>query len=449
MKTRAFRRTVCALLAILMLFSVSCSPSDTGDEGNTTTTTSDQRLEILPGDPPLQIISAEDTEEIERMTALAARAVRQWKGYVLDEGERAELWSYVRDHVIPLLANHSIALVEASSILNAADTLMGVLESAGGTQTYVRAMCDFYRHGISLLGNSRFASLCYEAVLMRVDYEIDYAKRRYEEYGKQWYLDDLNRFTVHRTRLTETVGRDAFGQISDFAYFSASLVCDTLPNMFGENGELAVTEINADELLLIIRRQARHFADAEISREVWTIVASLASEWVPDTTLSDLGLTAYQKKAIRAAGFPTWFATLASAAPETLDFYAAFAENLTAERLTAMLGEDKNAAMRSVCQTIFACRDAFLPFVSALAQYGATATEKERQVITKAGLENVFSAMLETMQAISATPHTLYDAIGAFAEEPSDEHNKTLQKTVEAYCFGFAPYLTFAYLTEA
>lgn len=449
MRTHAFRRTVCALLAILMLFSVSCSPSDTGDEGNTTTTTSDQKLEILPNDPPLQIITAEDTEEIERMISLFARAVRQWKGYVLDDGERAELSAYVRDHVIPLLANHSVALGEASSILNAAETLMGVLESAGGTQTYVRAMCDFYRHGLSLLGDSRFASLCYEAVLMRVDYEIDYAKRRYEEYGKQWYLDDFNRFTVHRARLTETVGRDAFGQISDFAYFSASLACDTLPNMLGENGELTVTEINADELLLIIRRQARHFADAEISREVWSIVATLASEWVPETVLSDLGLTSYQKKAIRAAGFPAWFAFFASAAPEALDFYAAFAENLTAERLTAMLGEDENAAMQSVCQTISACRDAFLPFVSALEQYGATATEKEYAVITRAGLESDFSAMLETMQAVSATPQALYDAIGAFAQDPSDGNKQTLQKTVEAYCFGMAPYLTFAYLTEA
>ena len=436
MKFLTLKTIACLILALAMLFSVSCGllpPAPLLEES-------------APSDPQrLTVESVQVFYTTEEKDAFAARLTQTVcdicylsEGLVLSDSQRARVAEYVREEILPIPEAVCVRADELAALLDVVEQTLSGLER--GKAPSLGLLCNGYQEGLSVLGSARMGEILYHALLLCLDREIADCDEKYEKYHYAWYLEDGNRYRAQRTSLIETVGKEDFSVMSGFWFFTLSAVSGAVSD---EESTTDALLLNDAEILMLLGRQADYFHGRDLSAEQWRITVELLGTWVlsrvqlPEAVPSAPGavLSALQKDEAYAA-------QVGMIMPQVLALYASAVSRLSAEDMPILKGTDATARASVICRAVAADEAAFLNVTNALISHASSSDESQAKAIKKLGLTEAYNAYAQTVEPISE--QALLEAIRDHAAQGTGDSYAALRDAEERFVFGFLPYVAFA-----
>ena len=436
MKFLTLKTIACLILALAMLFSVSCGllpPAPLLEESEP----SDPQRLTVESVQVFYTTEEKDTFAV-RLTQTVCDICYLSEGLVLSDSQRARVAEYVREEILPIPEAVCVRADELAALLDVVEQTLSGLER--GKAPSLGLLCNGYQEGLSVLGSARMGEILYHALLLCLDREIADCDEKYEKYHYTWYLEDGNRYRAQRTSLIETVGKEDFSVMSGFWFFTLSAVSGAVSN---EESTTDALLLNDAEILMLLCRQADYFGGRDLSAEQWRITAELLGTWV----LSRVQLPETLPSAARAVLFAlqkdeAYAAQVGMIMPQVLALYASAISRLNAEDMPILKGEDATARASVICRALTADEAAFLNVTNALISYASSSDESQAKAIKKLGLTNAYNDYAQTVKPISE--QALLEAIRNHGLQGTEESYAVLRDAEERFVFGFLPYMAFA-----
>jgi len=423
-KIRFSTRTWCLFLCLFLLApTVGCA-------------TKQEQTQYLDRDLTVEQIQVVYTADFMANTSkelldLCCRILPLTGGPVLSFAERESLLQRIREDALPMALRANVSEQEWDKLIGTAEAFATDLSAAKDTP--LTLYCRFYQQVAAVLGYERAGLLCYDGTALYLSYTASLYEERYRNYGYEWYLEDALRYRDRLSALYDRLDAKAFGDATRVLAWLLSLTSDVVP---AEQSNQAAALIYDGEMLLILRMQAREFANIALTSEQWQLIAQLYGGLAPQKldNAMDAELFAMQEAGIT----PLLLGTM----PELLSLYDAVAQDMTETDIALLRRSPSSAEKSAVLCRILACNKqellAFLQRFEAICAHNDGIAE--RRAMERAGLLDACDAFL--CETSPADTSDLLNAIDAVATMQNGD--AALRTATVAYLRGQMPYLAFA-----
>lgn len=429
----AFLTVLCSLI-----INTACQNTATNTQSETTA----QRLTVEK--VPVRYTEQETEAFSARLTELCLDFVPYFSDFLPGENRVSKIREDLREKTLPMLQNEGVTATELDIFCAKAEAIFEEHHAHPLTREHrVSLLSDLYLEGILLLGAERVGSLAYESILLWLQGRIDICMHRYQTYGYAFYLHDADTYRAERTDFVEKIGKNTFISMTEAIFFGGNLLGVMSQEML-ENTQAAV--LNNAELLLLLRKHASTLQTEMPNQEHWALCATLFHSWISVDTLMKPTWTSYQKDALKTYLTPQIAAGYGSTFSNALSFYSEMVSHLSEDDIEILRGNDENLKKRVLCQAMASCGEKFENFVSESAQLLHSATEEERVLLQKHGMQEVYDAFAADITSIEA--QSWCAAVRTYANDPTAQNFAVLEEATQGFLFEICPYLAFAFAQE-
>ena len=340
------KKIICALLVLSVLISFASCVKDSSDVEKT-----DREITLK-----VESVDAVYSDELcasasSALTDAAEKIIYKKEKLKLSESEKSELCEYISSSFIPLLKELPVYANELTELCDYA------LYFADNCETL--SMLSVYTTLVSLLGNERNASLCYELIAIYLTHIRDDYMAKYAQTNYPWHLREGEKCDALLKNLTENLGKEKFSMSFDFSIACIAFMSGML---LSESSESTAFKISAPELNMLLLRHSKHLAKNSLSDEEWGVSFSIV-EYVADTKLT---FDSPVKNAVTSALIDeSFFSSVSVAANEFINLYESFSLALTDECCDSFINGSSEDVCLAVCKTLALCRDELSAFLNA------------------------------------------------------------------------------------
>lgn len=418
MKNRIIERTICAILATLILTSFTACHGPTAEVPKTETEPEykeDIKLEVI-----VEPITYSD-EFIEnanvRFTNIACSLVESHMNVTLDNKQRQSINSEFKKTVVPIAYRVRIYEDELDAILTSFEDYV----DNGGDAL---SILDLYDRCLYEIGSERSGKLTYELSLKIIDRKEKDAREKYAEYDYDWYLEDAERCAELLISLRE-MGDQKFVSIISVISFLASLTRNEI-----QDGESAF-QLNGKDLIYIMEHQGELFEKNEFCEDDFSIFGALMQEMIPkkgDTLSAEMLYTLKNNE---------YFPTALRCMPKVISLYAAVTKALNNDD-TLVADADADQVARAIAKAMLASEGAMDELDVALNSYAKSESRGEKEVIDSFAGDDV-------EEIIPLNLMGLMDELSLISGDGSASAYDRLQDSLISYLYSIAPYITMAF----
>lgn len=432
-------RMLALLMAVMtVLLTVSCQ-NNAQDPQNALT---EQRLTVEK--VPVRYTEQETETFSARLTELCLDFVPYFSDFLPGENRISKIKEGLLEKTLPMLQNEGVTATELDIFCTKAKAIFEEHHTHPLTREHrVSLLSDIYLEGILLLGAERMGSLAYESILLWLQGRIDTCMHRYQTYGYAFYLHDADTYRAERAEFMEKIGKNTFISMTEAIFFGGNLLGVMSQEMLG-NTQAAV--LNNAELLLLLQKHASTLQTEMPNQEHWVLGATLFHSWISVDTLMGTAWTSYQKDALKTYLTPQIAAGYGSAFSNALSFYSEMVSHLSEDDIEIFRGNDENLKKRVLCQAMASCGEKFENFISESAQLLYSATEEEKMLLQKHGMQEAYDVFAADITSIEA--QSWCAAVRAYANDPTAQNFDALEESTQGFLFRICPYLTFAFAQE-
>jgi len=338
----------------------------------------------------------------------------QKNGGTLSESDKNNILNQCNSDLFKTLEGIPVYEKELSELLIITDEMLSEDEAAFGAQK----LSSIYLKASAILGNERSCSLSFEGLKFFLN-----IKAENDEQSKE----------LLKT-LTDGIGRNDFSKVTNVFMFLFSITAGILPN------ELSGSSlINDSEILMVLKKQAKYYAEIELSPEKWELSAKLFGSIIPKAEEADENIFQSIVFALNGDGF---FQNASRAIPEFLSLYEAVINSLTNDDIAKIRVEQSNK-LQILCRAVSLNESKFSEFSASLSENANTDMNSAYKEIKELGYEQYYLDFIDNMKY--STPSELFDAITAYGNSPSISAYGELNRAVLLHIFKLSPALAFAY----
>jgi hypothetical protein len=345
--------------------------------------------------------------------------------------KRESLRASFVEKICPILEDIPIYPDEALRVIGAIDRLLSGTASADDNfEDKTKIVSDIYLQLLSILGADRAGVLCYRTSLLFVDGKRETARKRYESYGYQFYLDDLNYYTELCADVRE-LGEEKFSGAVSMLLFLLSGAAGAIEPVEGGG----VLKVGYAELCMILEKQGEVFLSRDIGDAGWEIVLAILTEFIPERTqgLRDAMLYTLGEEGAITASAPMISPIIA--------LYSSIVGSV-GEQDVALIASGGADAASAVAQLLLSDRAALSRALFAIAQNMPPLTERQVKAVNaydSAGYAEFLA------RVVPKTEDEVIMALDALCIDGGEEAQVELSATVVGYIAAYNSAIAYVY----